>query len=102
MDKTKIVKRNKARGKRFEKEIEKRYGFKRIGIFGAEDNFDTVFSIEDKTRKNLAFIKWYEQAKANAKGRIPIVFVKKYQSRDIFVILKADDFFELLGKEVNK
>lgn len=52
------------------------------------------FSVEAKSRKSLVVYPWYQQAKANAKGYTPVLFVKQDRSEPL-VILSAEDFFKL-------
>jgi hypothetical protein len=67
--------RNRDRGKQHEREIAKRLGGKRRGLFGEEDVEAGPFSIECKSKKALpSYLReYYAQAERHANGRIPVV-----------------------------
>lgn len=67
---------NRKRGKRVEKKIAKLLGGERIGILGGTDVVIPGFSIEVKSRKKFAPLKWLEQARNNCRpGDRPMVRV---------------------------
>lgn len=105
-----IAKRNKRRGKETEKRLIKRFAeivnpiyVERTGILGEEDGIvilpnKTIIACECKSRKKLAFLKWWEQAKkaADKKNAMPIVLVQQYSSKKAFAIVELEDLYKLL------
>lgn len=97
-----LIKKNKNRAKRREKQIEKIFNFdnsQRKGIFGCEDVETEHFIIEVKTRKKFIFEKWFKQlTKNNKKNKVEIVIaIKKNQKiENSFVIIKLNDFLSII------
>lgn len=58
-------------------------------------------SIECKARQSIAVYEWLEQAKANSKQYIPIVFARG-DRKDPIAIIDANDLFKLLELYKNK
>lgn len=87
--------RNRERGKESEKEVAKLFNGKRMGLLGGEDIFHPKFSIEVKSRKKFAAVKWMDQSKKNNKdNKIPIVVVhqaNKHHENDL-VLINIMDF----------
>jgi len=95
------VAKNRQRGKRVERAIQKKIGGKRIGILGKCDISHSLFDFEVKSRKKFVAEKWFLQAARNCeKGKTPavIVHVLGQQYKNDYVILRLKDFEDLLGK----
>lgn len=93
----KQVKRNRRRGKEVEKRVASMLDGLRIGVLGREDVLTDRFSVEVKSRKKLAFISWYNQAKKNAKkGKIPLLVCHLYNSSQYYAVLALQDFINLI------
>lgn len=108
--KKKTAIRNKRRGKEAEKRLLNKFTeiinpvySRRTGIMGEEDAVvvlqnSKVISCECKSRKRLAFLKWWEQAKRSAekKNAIPVVLVQQFNGKKSFVIIELNDLKEFL------
>jgi hypothetical protein len=57
-------------------------------------------SIECKSRDKIAVYGYYEQAKENAKGYEPCLFIKQNRSKPL-VVVDAEYFLELLKEKQN-
>lgn len=53
------------------------------------------FSVECKARESIAVYAWYEQAKSNAKGSVPLLVIKQNHSKPL-VLLDLETFMELV------
>ena len=93
--------RNRNRGKRYEKVVAEFWGGKRVGILGSLDVDHTLFGIETKVRAKLpATIKsWYAQAVNNAGPRVPLVQLHEFGTRfeEDLCIIKATDLREIVN-----
>ena len=92
--------------KNFERRVASIFGGKRIPVNGrAELDIEhNVYGIECKYRKVLPdwlFGNAIKQALTGSrkKGIIPIVVIGKYNSSDIFVLTRIDDFLKATKKE---
>lgn len=94
----------KTRGKRWELEVATKMGTKRTGPTGMDDAdvVHDILGIECKAYKRIAFraADW-QQAKDNAKGRIPVLAIKEMNTGEKVVILSFDYFLALHPKENN-
>lgn len=92
----------RTRGKRWELEIAKALGTKRTGPTGLDDS-DVVhetLGIEAKALARLAFRRdHWEQAKRNAKGRVPILAIKELNTGERIAIMSFDYFIALHTEE---
>ena len=94
-----MSKRKMSNWKNFERRVADIFGGKRIPVNGrAELDIDhAVYGIECKYRKNLPewlFGNAIKQALQGSRKRgiIPLVVIGKYNSPDIFVLTRVDDF----------
>lgn len=89
--------------KRHEAVIAGKLGGIRVGVLGKEDVLTDKFSVECKVRKSFVGASWFEQAKKNAKGKMPIVVVHVKNKRydEDLVILAMKDFQKLIGGDNN-
>jgi hypothetical protein len=86
--------------KNLEKKTAHSLNGQRSGNRGIEspDVLHDCFSVECKYRANLAFKKWYDQAKKYAKGtdKIPLLICKEKGQCGEFVIISMKHFKELI------
>lgn len=92
------VKRNRQRGKQHQKRIATNFNGLNLGTLGGVDVLTEKFAIECKSRQKFVAEGWFEQAKAYAQGKTPLVIVhiKGKQYDKDFVILSLKDFTELV------
>lgn len=100
-EKSEVARKNRGRGKRAEKAVERRFkGSKRVGTMCGEDVFHPIFSFEVKSRKAFVATSWMIQAIKNcAKDKTPALIVHVSGSRHDknLVILLQKDFEDFLG-----
>lgn len=88
----------RTRGKVFERQVAKDLGTKRTGPTGMDDA-DVVhetLGIECKALARLQFRReHWEQAKRNAKGRVPVLLIKELNTGERIAIVSYDYFLAL-------
>ena len=98
------AKQNRARGKRNEAAIAKLIpGAKRIGVLSGEDLEHPMFSIECKSRENMAVDKWFRQAEVNCptdKTPLLILHVHNQKREKDIVCMRFGDWLDWYG-EIN-
>jgi len=105
-DKREIAKKNRRRGKRSQKAVAEIFKGKDIGILGGVDVITDKFSIEVKSRKKFVGEGWFRQLISNmkgdslAEGKTPIVIVHITHKRhkNDYVMMKVEDFLNLIKK----
>ena len=105
MEKAKIARRNRNRGKANEKALCDLLGFRRVGTMGSEDGFGDGWSLEAKSRVSFIGEGWMQQAekneeKARRKGgepRKPLVVcaVKGKNKENAIVMMRLKTFLGL-------
>lgn len=93
------MKNRRRSSKNHESRVAEKLNGIRVGILGKEDVITDRFSVECKVRKAFVGAGWFEQAKRNAKGKIPIVVVHVRNKRydDDLVIISMKDFITITG-----
>ena len=93
---------NRNRGKTTERDIAKRLGGKRVGIFGGEDITGVGdWSIEVKNRVKSTVHNFMRQAVRNCPaGKVPLVIVHEHQGNhgDDLVCIKLRDWENYMGE----
>lgn len=96
-----MQKRNRQRGKDYERFIAKFFKGKRIGVLGGEDVEHKELSIECKTVAKFRGVAFMEQAETHCPtDKIPVVAVRvsgSSHSKDM-IIIKLDDFIHLIER----
>lgn len=87
--------------KNLERTVARKLSGKRVvtkGI-GGEDVEHERFAIECKYRQTFAFIKWFKQALGygDKSGKIPILVCKQARDHGEYVIVRLDDFVEIVN-----
>jgi len=96
-----MSKKNRQRGKDYERWIAKDLGGRRVGLLGFEDVLTQKFAIECKERKKLPkfVVNTMEQAENNApEGKIPVVCLHELHApheKDL-VIMYYEDWRKLI------
>lgn len=101
LNKAKIAKRNRGRGKRNEKALARLTNMERVGIFGKEDGKSEIFSAEWKSRKKFVGQKFMNQAVANCpEGKTPLVVVHVLSQRrtNDLVMMRLRDWLDFFGE----
>jgi len=96
-----VAKRNRRRSKRVEKRVSELLEGLRIGILGGADVLTDRFAVEVKSRKRVAVLQWWEQARRNAERlkKEPLLVVHEYGKKKYFVVMELEQFKKLVGGE---
>lgn len=92
------------RGKTWEREIAKALNTKRTGPTGLNDAdvIHPTLAIEAKALARLGFRReHWNQAKTNAKGRVPVLLIKELHTGERIAILPYDYFIKLHTEELD-
>lgn len=95
---TNVHRNARTRGKVWEREVAKDLGTKRTGPtgLGDADVIHSTLGIECKALARLGFRReHWNQAKTNAKGRVPILVIKELHTGERIAILPYDYFIAL-------
>jgi len=106
MDKKQVANKNRRRGKQNERALAKRLKARRVGILGKWDIENELFIGECKSRKKFIAEKWMEQIerakRQDSRIAIVIVHIQGQHRKHDFVLMRMQDFEDLLGKIKHK
>lgn len=94
---------NRQRGKAHEARTAQRFDGARVGLLGGEDVFHPRFSIECKSVQRFVGDKWYRQGirnnKREDKTTVVSIHIAGTSSNSDYVLLRVDDFLNLINQE---